>query len=73
MKAFPQPVATVGDKYHAGDELVEGAGGMSLRDYFAGQALTGIMANPLVQQIANAKAADAAYILADYMLISRAK
>ena len=39
MMAFPQPVELIGkggtEAYHAGDELVEGAGGMELRDWFA--------------------------------------
>lgn len=78
-KAFPQPVATVGDEYHAGDELVEGAGGMSLRDWFAGQALAGISlildadgVRGLSDGAINGRVlVGAAYALADRMMIQR--
>lgn len=50
--------------------------GMSLRDYFAGQALAGIMANAkLVGVLAESKQdpASCAYEMADYMLAERQK
>lgn len=55
------------------------AQGMSLRDWFAGQALAGICANghtpwsPNVADIEDAEVARAAYDLADAMLAARAK
>ncbi len=68
-KAFPQPVAIsnsgMGEAYHAGDELVEGAGGMSLRDWFAGQALVRVGGRNVEET------AMAAYDVADAMLARR--
>ena len=45
---------------------------MTLRDWFAGQALAGIMANPNVVSIADAEVVKAAYQHADAMLDARA-
>jgi hypothetical protein len=45
--------------------------GMSLRDWFAGQALAGLMAEPTDTPVATAKYARAAYIMADAMLKAR--
>ena len=52
--------------------------GMSLRDYFAGQALAGVLANPTLEQhdktISGAEAvAIGAYDIADAMLAERNK
>lgn len=56
--------------------------GMSLRDYFAGQALTGILGNPQTPKTANKNgrisfvavdASRAAYEAADAMIAERAK
>jgi hypothetical protein len=47
-------------------------GGMSLRDWFAGQALAGLCGNSRDHCPANVSALEA-YLLADAMLIARAK
>ena len=48
--------------------------GMSLRDYFAGQALAGLMAMPSLDLKANnAQLAGVAYSLADAMIAERDK
>ena len=68
-KAFPQPVAIVdgdrGNAYYAGDELVEGSGGMTLRDWFAGQVIVCVGGGSAEEK------AMAAYDLADAMLARR--
>ena len=46
--------------------------GMTLRDWFAGRALTGMLANPDCGQ-SNEKIADWAYRIADAMLEERGK
>lgn len=46
--------------------------GMSLRDWFAGQALAGVLANAKVDA-SNEKLAAASYLMADAMLAARAK
>ena len=77
--AFPQNETRCGNTVQ--DE--HGQGGMSLRDWFAGQALAGLCANsriaekwdnpkPVPGEFANATAL-AAYQLADAMLAARAK
>mgnify|MGYP003385542557 CR=1 FL=1 len=59
MHAFPSP-----DGYHYG---------MTLRDYFAGQALAGYLANPISDDVSmNGTSADC-YRIADVMLAERAK
>ena len=64
MKAFPNP--------HRTDEL-----GMTLRDYFAGLAMQGLIASPrgLIgkNEITNVDYAQAAYLIADAMLKERAE
>ncbi len=46
--------------------------GMSLRDWFAGQALIGLASNPAATRIKNnEEAAAAAYLVADAMLAAR--
>ena len=67
--AFPRPisVSSIGDTSWDQD-------GMSLRDYFAGQAMVGIVGNFEEAADAAAKAdavAEDAYILADAMLKAR--
>ncbi len=59
-------------------QIQEGAGGMSLRDYFAGQALTGVMANSYVakelQEAGRLSSEDivfTAYKVADLMIKKR--
>lgn len=59
MPAFP---------LHAGDVW----GGMTLRDYFAAQALAGCLAKPDCQYVGSEKVAHC-YELADYMLAARAR
>lgn len=78
--AFPVPVAV--DNM---DGLNYGTGGMSLRDYFAGQALAGVLRYPAIErtiEIASAQGGDEAvnaqlsrisFSLADAMLAERAK
>ena len=62
MKAFPNP--------HRTDEL-----GMTLRDYFAGLAMQGLIASPrgLIgkNEITNVDYAQAAYLIADAMMKAR--
>ena len=62
MKAFPNP--------HRTDEL-----GMTLRDYFAGLAMQGLIASPrgLIgkNEITNVDYAQAAYLIADAMIKAR--
>lgn len=80
--AFPEPERIAGD----GRPLTEDHGyrqpGMSLRDYFAGQALTGLMLAPLSDTLERVLPIDEwvmedfaveAYRLADAMLAERAK
>ena len=49
----------------------DGSFGMSLRDYFAGQALAGMCANPDLTSFLPAPMACAAYKIADAMLAAR--
>ncbi len=63
--AFPKPMTL------AGDHIVENSNqGMSLRDYFAGQALLADLGSNLV--VAQA-IASASYLIADAMLAERQK
>lgn len=60
-QAFPH-----GDPFHGGDT------GMTLRDWFAGQALAGMMAHPEPIRMADVPSvASDAYALADAMLAAR--
>ncbi len=70
--AFPRPHGV----HHCGQEVIDHPeqGGMSLRDYFAGQALAGILAAYSGTQEClptDAKAAGWAYEYADAMLAER--
>lgn len=73
--AYPLPLAIgqAGDLYHAG---AWSSPGMTLRDYFAGQALPQVLATsfapPGVQVDSNIMA-QGAYLLADAMLAERGK
>jgi len=49
------------------------SGGMSLRDYFAGQALAGMSAHPNIGEVSSEKLAHWAYDQADAMLAERRK
>jgi hypothetical protein len=74
--AFPRPASvdpssgTLPD----GDSVIEQQEGMSLRDYFAGQALVGLLAFSPAEadrQLPPGAAADDAYRIADAMLVAR--
>ncbi len=56
----------------AGDELADAVDGMSLRDWFAGQALAGILSNRC-NHASDGLAANWSYVIADAMLAERAK
>lgn len=67
----PAAVDDGGPAFPVGNDIIQGGAGMTLRDWFAGQALAGILVNdgkssPLAY-------AAWAYDLADAMLIERAK
>lgn len=73
--AFPRPISDNGQD-HPADRVVSYAqDGMSLRDYFAGQALQGIMAgywgNPEIFELSAEVISNEAYIAADAMLKAR--
>lgn len=55
--------------------VVMDAPGMSLRDWFAGQALSGLLADPNVRSSESLfeNAAASAYIFADAMLVARVR
>jgi len=69
--AFPRPIGhhpTAGCEYNAAQN------GMTLRDWFAGQALAGYMANPNLvygDSVARQRVAKVCYGLADAMLEAR--
>lgn len=65
--AFPSVVPEQGDYGPSGQIF----GGMSLRDYFAGQVLAGILANPTAEYTRGPTTA--AYAIADLMLLERNK
>lgn len=60
-----------GPAFAHGDHTNGGHPGMSLRDWFAGQALAGILANPAVSASAAVHIPAAAYAMADDMLAAR--
>jgi hypothetical protein len=66
--AFPRPASEAYPKYGQQD-------GMTLRDWFAGQALAGILINYTTQKfgVKDSDVAQHAYIFADAMLAERAK
>lgn len=75
--AFPTP-----DVYHPNDQIQYGQNGMSLRDYFAAAALTGLFAaqikphelSPAEKEMTPAQIfARRAYAFADGMIAERAK
>lgn len=72
--AFPFPYEQVNT--HGGVTRVRSNPGMSLRDWFAGQALAGILANPGTGGAGPeviARLATAIYVVADAMLAERDK
>ena len=62
--AFPSPMQDDRDCYARNES---GYGGLSIRDWFAGQAITGLAQNPAPE----AEVAGWAYALADAMLEAR--
>jgi hypothetical protein len=64
--AFPVPPT-----YHSNGQVEYGTLGMSLRDWFAGQALTGLLADGKGQHTAEKWAPHIAYRIADAMLEAR--
>lgn len=48
-----------------------GSDGLSIRDYFAGQALVGMMSNPMYNENTTRNIAQVAYMTADAMLKER--
>lgn len=75
--AFPRPMGWNGHTHHEEHESNEGQVGMSLRDYFAGQALIGVMvmraAMHDVVDVSQESIAEEAYELADAMLAASAE
>ncbi|MEY9098853.1 hypothetical protein ABIA24_001762 [Sinorhizobium fredii] len=71
--AFPRPAGTNGAP-HPSDRWENNAqGGMSLRDWFAGQALAGYLAADQLNHVGADLAAECAYRYADAMLAEREK
>lgn len=71
--AFPIPIRTT----WAPEEDIRRGSGITIRDYFAAAALTGLLANRTYLDCSKAYAwslpVDDAYSVADYMLAERAK
>ena len=70
MKADGGPAFPVSDTHHPDGQIQYGTNGMSLRDWFAGQALAGLMASPNGPRLVK-EAVDASYHAADTMLRAR--
>ncbi len=62
--AFPRPDTATDDHWEAGDP------GMSLLDWFAGQAMAGMMANPNIET-GQEQIASGSYHMAQEMLLAR--
>lgn len=75
IPAFPQPIATAQDgAMYCSVEKAAELGGMSLRDWFAGQALAAMTVAPDYSTgPCNFAMAKRAYIIADRMLEVRSK
>jgi hypothetical protein len=77
--AFPRPASidTTSGTLPDGDAVIREQGGMTLRDYFAAQALTGLIAwpghRPDCDQYEPSAAAEKAFALADAMLKARGR
>ncbi len=71
--AFPRPIST--DEHATGCNILAGQDGMTLRDYFAAAALTGLLASCTGGDAYTAwpLAAEDAYRMADAMLGERVK
>ena len=61
--AFPVP-----DSHHASGQVQYGFNGMSLRAYFAGQALNGMLSNSNLKAVSNVVIAECATEYADAMI-----
>ena len=68
MKAFPTPTFSINDEARV--TAVGGEGGMDLRDYFAAQAMQGLLSDG-VGSLSDEELADWAYKLADAMMKAR--
>ena len=68
MKAFPTPTFSINDEARV--TAVGGEGGMDLRDYFAAQAMQGLLSDG-VGSLSDEELADWAYKLADAMMKER--
>ena len=64
--AFPVP-----DCHHANGQVQYGHNGMTLRDFFAGLAMNGMVADPPTETGAAQDCAELAYLIADEMLAAR--
>jgi hypothetical protein len=64
------PALPTADAYHPSGQIAYGRKGMTLRDWFAGQALAGLLANPDGEYDYNGAARDA-FGFADAMLKAR--
>ena len=67
--AFPRTKST-GDLSNSNTEIIS-TGGMSLRDWFAGQALVGLLTQPAEAEFGPNHFAKAAYEMADAMIMVR--
>lgn len=67
-KAFPGiTIRQDGDPaYHSPTKIYHG--GMTLRDYFAGQALAGLLGNRLNNNVENSQIAEICYVMADAIM-----
>ena len=67
------PAFPVADSHHASGQVQYGSNGMTLRDYFAGQALAGLWANPREDYAGTTREDKAveSYRQADAMLAAR--
>ena len=63
--AFPRT------RYHSDEHPIGYETGMTLRDYFAAKALTGMLSNSNLSAIPNEEIAGEAYAIADAMLEAR--
>lgn len=64
--AFPVP-----DSHYPNGQTQYGASGMSLRDWFAGQAMTGFISASTGRDVLAKLSADMCYQMADAMLAAR--
>lgn len=67
-QAFPQPLT-----FDAGGIAIAAYPGMSLRDWFAGRALNGMLSTELGGEADKSDVAEQAYFYADAMIEARSK